>query len=101
MKHKYEVQIFKDFRHMIVTQFGVCVKILLSDNGTEYIVKFLAEYLSRHCILHQTSCVRTPQQNGVAKRKNRCLLENTNYNVLKDYWSYGVLTTTHLIKQIV
>ena len=32
-------------------------------------------FMSSHGILHQSSCAYTPQQNGVAKRKNRHLVE--------------------------
>jgi len=33
--------------------------------------------MKSHSILHQTSCAYTPQQNGVAERKNRHLVEAT------------------------
>jgi len=33
--------------------------------------------MASHGILRQTSCAYTPQQNGVAKRKNRHLVETT------------------------
>lgn len=62
----------------------------------------MSQYLSTQGILHQTSCVGTPQQNGVAERKNRDLLEKTRalmfqMNVPKRFWSHGVLTATYLI----
>ncbi|GMP24505.1 hypothetical protein CsSME_00001753 [Camellia sinensis var. sinensis] len=60
---------------MICTQFGATVKLFRSDNGGEYIDSGLGQYFSSHGIIHQTSCTNTPQQNGVAARKNRHLLE--------------------------
>ena len=36
---------------------------------------FLDHFMSSHGILHQSSCAYTPQHNGVAKRKNRHLVE--------------------------
>jgi hypothetical protein len=35
----------------------------------------MIQYLSMHGIIHQTSCVYTPQQNRIVERKNRDLLE--------------------------
>jgi transposase InsO family protein len=48
---------------------------LRSDNGREYIDHDLHNFLSQHGIVHHTTCAYTPQQNGVAERKNRHLLE--------------------------
>ena len=68
---------FQDFHKLITNQFSSKIYTLRSDNGTEYTSNNLSNYLSSHGILHQTSCVGTPQQNGVAERKNRDLLEKT------------------------
>ena len=57
------------------TQFSAKIKILYSDNGTEYINQKFRAYLHTHEILHQTTCVDASAQNGVAERKHRHLLE--------------------------
>ena len=54
----------------------------------------MIQYLSMHVIIHQTSYVQTPQQNGIAKRKNHDLLEKTRslmfqMHVPKIFWSQG------------
>ena len=56
-------------------------------------------------ILHQNSCPYTPQQNGVAERKNRHLLEVARAmmfisHVPHSYWGEAVLTTTYLINRL-
>ena len=65
----------------------------------------MENYLISNGIIHQTSCVNTPQQNGVAERKNRDLLEKTRaimfqMNVPKKFWSYGILTATYIINRL-
>ncbi|RVW80446.1 Retrovirus-related Pol polyprotein from transposon RE1 [Vitis vinifera] len=60
---------------MIETQYNAKVRVLRSDNGGEYHNSDLQKYLEGHGIIHQTTCSNTPQQNGVAERKNRHLLE--------------------------
>ncbi|PRQ36654.1 putative RNA-directed DNA polymerase [Rosa chinensis] len=65
----------------------------------------MSNYLSTQGIVHQTSCVGTPQQNEIAERKNRDLLEKTRalmfqMNVPKKFWSQGVLTATYLINRL-
>ena len=75
MKEKSEVHsIFKNFHKMICTQFDARVKIVRSDNGEEYFKSGLEDYFLDHGIIHQSSCTNTLQQNGVAERKNRHLL---------------------------
>ena len=56
-------------------------------------------------ILHQTSCVNTPSQNGVAERKNRHLLEIAwvilfQTNVPKHFWVDVVSTTCFFINRM-
>ncbi|RVW38517.1 Retrovirus-related Pol polyprotein from transposon RE1 [Vitis vinifera] len=59
-----------------------CVQsqILKSDNAKEYFTSSLSTYLQNHGIIYISSCVDTPQQNGVAERKNRHLLEGESMN---------------------
>ncbi|RVX22575.1 Retrovirus-related Pol polyprotein from transposon RE2 [Vitis vinifera] len=45
------------------------------DNAREYFSAPFTSFMSHHGILHQSSCAHTPQQNGVAERKNRHLVE--------------------------
>ncbi|GJW23251.1 retrovirus-related pol polyprotein from transposon TNT 1-94 [Tanacetum coccineum] len=45
------------------------------DNGTEFVNQTLLEWYENVGISHQTSVARTPQQNGVVKRRSRTLVE--------------------------
>ena len=56
-------------------KYNAKVQVLRSNNGREYQSSDLQKYLEGHDIIHQTTCLNTPQQNGVAKWKNRHLLE--------------------------
>lgn len=68
-------QIFKNFNKMIQTQFQAKIQVLKTDNAREYFKSILEDFLLSEGIVHQSSCVDTPQQNGIAKRKNIHLLE--------------------------
>lgn len=67
--------IFKQFHKHVSNVFQSKIQVLRTDNGGEYFSNDLKDYLNENGILHQSSCTKTPQQNGVAKRKNRHLLE--------------------------
>ncbi|KAA0032653.1 Beta-galactosidase [Cucumis melo var. makuwa] len=66
---------FRNFYHIIKTQFNVKIAILYSDNDRKFQNHTLNEFLSSKGVVHQSSCAYTPQQNGVAERKSRHLLE--------------------------
>ncbi|XP_069148012.1 uncharacterized protein [Solanum lycopersicum] len=51
------------------------VKVLRSDNGGEFFNTQCKELFDHHGIVHQSSCLHTPQQNGVLERKHRHILE--------------------------
>ncbi|GJR27106.1 ribonuclease H-like domain-containing protein [Tanacetum coccineum] len=51
------------------------VKIIRCDNGTEFKNHAINEFCAKKGIKREFSVARTPQQNGVAERKNRTLIE--------------------------
>ena len=78
--------------------------MLRTDNGKEFVNRTLSDYLLTEGIVHQTSCVDTPQQNGVSERKNRHLLEVAkslllSMRVPNHFWGEAVLTAVHLINR--
>jgi len=78
LKRKSDVShILPNFTNMIRNQFGVSIKGFRTDNGRDYFNQILSPYFEKEWIIHQSFCVNTPQQNGLAERKNRHLLETT------------------------
>ena len=67
---------------MVQTQFSSKIKILHSNNSGEFLNQILQAYFQQHGLLHETSCSQTPQQNGVAERKHRHILETSRVLVL-------------------
>jgi len=59
---------------MIKTQFGKTIKVVRSDNGSEFMFEPMLQYYEMNGMLHQTICVGTLQQNGRVKRKHRHIL---------------------------
>ena len=96
---------FKDLCALIKNQHVTTVKILRSDNGAEYNNQDFHQFLAINDIKHQTTCVNTPEQNGVAERKNRHLLEVARslmftMHVPKILWSEAIKTATYLINRM-
>ena len=76
LKYKSEVfGRFETWKALVEAQSECKVKVLRSDNGGEYVSKAFEEYLKAHGIEHHTSAPYTPQQNGVAERANRTIVE--------------------------
>lgn len=75
---------------MVQNQFGVKIKNFRLDNARDYFNQILSTYFQKEGIIHESSSVNTPQQNGVAERKNGHLLNTTRAllfhgNVPKSY----------------
>ena len=106
MKNRSKLfSIFEKFYKEIKTQFGVSIRTLRSDNAREYLSQQFQTFMSSNGILHQTSCPHTPQQNGVAERKNRHLVETTRTlllhgNVSLRFWGDAMLTACYLINRM-
>ncbi|GJW48942.1 retrovirus-related pol polyprotein from transposon TNT 1-94 [Tanacetum coccineum] len=67
-------EVLKDFLTMIQRNLQAQVITVRTDRGTEFLNKTLHAYFKEEGIEHQTSTPRTPEQNGVAKRRKSYLL---------------------------
>ncbi|CAH9109373.1 unnamed protein product [Cuscuta epithymum] len=104
LQAKSEVSnVLKQFFAMVNRQFGKNVKIVRSDNGTEF--QCLRNFFLNSGILFQTSCVYTPQQNGRVERKHRHILDMArtlrfHAHLPIHFWGECVLTAGYLINRL-
>ncbi|GJX13827.1 retrovirus-related pol polyprotein from transposon TNT 1-94 [Tanacetum coccineum] len=76
LRSKDEVPAFIiNFLKMIQVRLKETVYRIRTDNGTEFVNQTLREYYEKVSISHETSVARSPQQNGVVKRRNRILIK--------------------------
>ncbi|GJT07784.1 cysteine-rich receptor-like protein kinase 8 [Tanacetum coccineum] len=80
-------------------------KIVRSDNDLEFVKGRCGPYLEIQGIVHQTSCVDRPQQNGRAERKHRHILDTARALTFHSklplkFWGDCITTTTYLINRI-
>ena len=100
------VFVLKSFVVMAKTQFRATVKTIRSGNALELSKSYeILEFFASTGIMHQTSCVQTPQQNGIVERKHKHLLEVSRALLFQSflhvkYWGECVLVTTYLINRL-
>jgi len=76
LRHKNETfPTFKKWKTLVKTQTGKKVKKLRTDNGLEFCSGDFNEFCTNHGIARHKTIPRNPQQNGVAERMNKTLLE--------------------------
>ncbi|KAK1685598.1 hypothetical protein QYE76_046446 [Lolium multiflorum] len=101
LKTKDETQqIFIDFATEVQRQHNLLIMAIRSDNGSEFKNYTLNDFLSDKGIRHQYSAAYTPQQNGVAERKNRTLMDMarsmmTEYKSRYNFWAEAISTACH------
>eukprot|EP00253_Pinus_taeda_P027649 PITA_27649 len=69
---------FCSFKALVENQIGKKIKILRTDSGTEYESNEFNDYCKEVGIKREITTAYTPEQNGVAKRKNRTIIEATH-----------------------
>jgi transposase InsO family protein len=65
----------KRFLRRAQNEFGLRIKKIRSDNGTEFKNSQMEGFLEEEGIKNEFSSTYTPQQNGVVEIKNRTLLD--------------------------
>ena len=97
-------QVFKKFcewKTLVEKSSGKKLKAIRTDNGGEYTSREFQEYLTEEGIRHERTIPKTPEQNGVAERMNRTLVEATrsmlaDSNLPHTLWAEALSTAAYL-----
>ena len=106
MPNKQQVlSIFQRFVNDIATHFKKFIRMVRSDNGSEFLSQPFTCYLSSIGIVHQTTCPYTPQQNAKVERKYMHLLEMARVLRFQSglpfkYWGECILKAAYLINRL-
>lgn len=106
MKEKSEALAkFKIFKNKVEGEIGSQIRCLRTDNGGEYTSDEFFQYLKVSRIRRQFTCPNTPQQNGVAERKNRHLAEICRSmlhakNVPPRFWAECMKTAVYVTNRL-
>lgn len=95
---------FKNFKAMAEKQSGYHVKILRTDRGGEFTSNEFADFCIKNGIQRQLTAAYTPQQNGIAERKNRTIMEMARSmlqtkNLPNTFWGEAVATTVYILNR--
>ena len=95
---------FLEFKAYVEKESGKEIKCLRTDRGGEFIYKRFWNYCKDNGIRRQLSVRRSPQQNGVAERKNRSIAEIAR-SMMKakglpnDFWAEAVNSAVYLLNR--
>ncbi|KAH9650271.1 hypothetical protein KPL70_026312 [Citrus sinensis] len=95
---------FKEWSTLVENQTGKKIKRLRTDNGLEYCSNEFDEFCKNKGIIRHKIVRHTPQQNGLAEKMNRTLLEKVrcmlfNANLSKHFWVEAVTTIVYLVNR--
>ena len=102
MKCKSQVfQYFQEWKAMVERSTGHRIISLRTDNGSEYTSFEFQSYLKREGIKHELTVPRSPEQNGVAERFNRTLMEAVRSMLVgaqlpQRFWAEALATAVYL-----
>ena len=96
---------FMCYKSEVENQIEKKIKILRSDRGGEYFSTDFSSFCEANGIIHEVSAPYTPQQNGLAERKNRTLVDMVNAMILNaklpnNLWGEALLTACHVHNRI-
>jgi hypothetical protein len=106
MRNKDEsFDIFKKYKTEVENQKDKRIKVLRSNRGGEYFPQEFTNYCEKNGLIHQRPAPYTPQQNGLAERKNRTLVNILNVMILSvrlpfNLWGEALLTACHVHNRV-
>ena len=98
------LEMFQHFKNEVENQLDRKIKVIRSDRGGEYKAPF-GDFCSQNGIIHQTTAPYSPQQNGVAERKNKTLKEMVNalllsFGLPQNLWGEAVIFANYILNRI-
>ena len=105
IKNKSDVfYYFKIFKNQVEKEANASIRMLRSDGGGEYFSNEFTNFLYNCGIRRQFTCRYTPQQNGVAERKNRTIAEVARCmlnekNMPNYFWADVASTAVYVINR--
>ncbi|KAE8707740.1 TMV resistance protein N-like [Hibiscus syriacus] len=102
LKQKSEVfEVFKKFKAAVERESGRKIKAMRSDRGGEFTSREFQEFCEANGIRRPMTVLRSPQQNGVAERKNRTILDMArsmlkSKKLPKEFWAEAVACAVYL-----
>ncbi|KAK9100717.1 hypothetical protein Scep_024147 [Stephania cephalantha] len=102
LNHKSEVfEVFKKFKAAVERESGRKIKAMRSDRGGEFTSREFHELCEANGIRRPMTVPRSPQQNGVAERKNRTILDMArsmlkSKKLPKEFWAEAVACAVYL-----
>jgi transposase InsO family protein len=98
-------EVFKKFLKRAQNEFDAKFKKIRSDNGSDFKNTQVEDYLDQDGIKHEFLAPCTPQQNGVAERNNRTLIESAwimldEYKTFDRFSAEAINTTCHAINRL-
>ena len=92
---------FREWKTMIEKSTGRKLKAIRTDNGGEFTSREFESYLTTEGVRHELTIPNNPEQNGVAERMNRTLVETArsmlvNSNLPCSFWAEALSTATYL-----
>ena len=102
LKHKDEVfDRFLKWKALVERSSGRKLKVLRTDNGGEYTSTKFEDYLKAEGVRHERTVAKTPEQNGVAERLNRTLVETVRSMLIDSklphkFWAEALATAAYL-----
>ncbi|KAK9072512.1 hypothetical protein SSX86_008946 [Deinandra increscens subsp. villosa] len=115
IKEKSEsLETFKDFKAEVENQLKCKIKVVRSDRGGEYYGRHtdvgqapgpFYRFCKDHGIINQYTMPGTPQQNGVAERRNRTLMNMVrsmlaNSGLPQFLWTEALKTAVHILNRV-
>ena len=105
LKRKDQVfEVFLEWKALVEKSTGWKLKVLRTDNGGDYTSAEFQRYLKIEGVRHELTVLKTPEQNGVAERMNRTIVETlramlADVKLPQKFWAEALSTAVYLRNQ--